>query len=111
MVWTVVGYLLSLYVDKYNTDIVELGKLTRLVFEKLWAEHNLALVDSPEELLEYLKYFEKLGIVRINRDKIVILDRNRLEKLRRVVEHSPLILKPDLYEDMINRIYRGIEEV
>jgi len=100
--WSLVAYVV--YRLARGRDCLTVDEVMTKIFYDIWVEEGLAICDSPQELMEILRYLEKLGIIKLEDNTIRIIDHNRLERIAKIVENSPMRTQSKLYDELIRRI-------
>lgn len=109
MTWYFLAYIiskLSRYTGQLDFDICEIED----VLKKLWTQHSVSIVDNREMLLDELRLLERLGLVRVIGDKVVI-DFEKLRQLENTIMSDPLVSKDTYFAYLKERIDKALEQM
>jgi len=116
--WTYTAFILGKYCKKTkNYDELSFGEFARFVFDVLWREQNLIFHDGKMDLFEDLTYLKKLGIIELLEDenvervKLKVKDKKKLDQVIRIVEDSGTLTGVKLLDKYTRKINSAIETV
>jgi len=117
--WTYTAFILGKYCEKNPEKYDELpfSEFAKFVFDVLWREKNLIFHDGIMDLFEDLKYLQKLGIIELQEDenieraKLKVKDKEKLNRVVKVVEDSGTLTGVKLLDVYTKRINSAIDTI
>lgn len=104
--FTYTAYILNRFGERNDYDAVRFSDLSSFVFDDLWRGQKLSFYESKEELLDDLRYLDRLNVVKLrgNVRRRIELNKEKLEKISNIVEDSGQLTGVALFDEYKRRI-------
>ena len=103
--WTYTAYILNKFGEKGYSQL-QFKELSEFVFDELWGKGHIVFHDGDEDLLDDLRYLDKLKAIRLKDrgDVGMTLNVGSLSHMSNVVENSALLTGVKLFDEYRKRI-------
>ena len=108
MEWTLLAYLLYKVYNKVGNEI-SLDIVRNLVFNVLPLKFRVVCYRTEGEFFDELRYLEKLKLIEIHNDKIIVRDVDSLCRIGRFIEGSRLREISRWFNEIIRRIACAVD--
>jgi hypothetical protein len=103
--WTYTAYIINKFGENGYRQLW-FKELSEFVFDELWRKGNLVFHDGDEDLLDDLRYLDKMKAIRLSDGEEVSMALNigSLGHMSKVVEDSALLTGVKLFDEYKRRI-------
>jgi hypothetical protein len=109
--WTYTAYIINKF-GEHGYRELQFKELSDFVFNNLWKNGNLVFHDGDEDLLDDLRYLNKVKAIELREGKNIRMTLNRgcLGHMSRVVEDSALLTGVKLFDEYKKRIDKSFDD-
>jgi hypothetical protein len=101
--WTYTAYILNGLGKLNGYGNLDEKTLSKFVFDDLWRKNKLTFHDGEEDLMDDLRYLERLKVIGLN-GKTITLNKGKLVKISDIVENSGLLTGVKMFDEYKRRI-------
>jgi len=109
--WTYLSYIIHKLSEKFSLDFINYFDFRNFIFNHLWREHKLSFWESADDLLNCLKFLEKLSLIELAPKGFKIKNKSGLWNISKIVSDSHLLTGITLFETYKLRIDEAINSL